>query len=184
MKKALIAIISAIYVVAIIIVSFLGVRSEISNRTVYAEEIVLLNENIKNPTTQEFAIEVYKRPSDSEIDAEGKGIDDRIVWNYGDNQEEKRDYAIKVRDTNFLFDVMGKKYKLEAKVLPEETSKKDLQFVVSASEKVKETLSIDNLGEISFIQEYNSPVSLDVFISTTDMSNIKIDVYMIIARYK
>ena len=98
--------------------------------------------------------------------------------------EEKRDYAIKVRDTNFLFDVMGKKYKLEAKVLPEDTSKTALQYVISASDKVKETLSIDNLGEISFTQAYNSPVSLDVFISTTDMSNIKIDVYMIIARYK
>ena len=52
MKKALIAIISAIYVFAIIIVSFLGVRSEVYNRTVYAEEIQLLNEDIINPATE------------------------------------------------------------------------------------------------------------------------------------
>ena len=65
MKKALIAIISAIYVVAIIIVSFLGAKSEISNRVVYAEEIVLLNEDVFRENLPKIEnniiIDVYKR---------------------------------------------------------------------------------------------------------------------------
>ena len=105
MKKALIAIISAIYVFAIIIVSFLGVRAEISNRTVYAEQILLLNQNIINPDTNQIAIEVYKRPDESLIDESGiDTVGYEIIWNYGDG--EKRDYAIRVYDTNFLFNKM------------------------------------------------------------------------------
>ena len=184
MKKALIAIISAIYVFAIIIVSFLGVRAEISNRTVYAEQILLLNQNVINPNTSEIAIEVYKRPDESLINDEGRGIEDNIVWNYGDGLQEHRNYVIKIRDTNFLFDVMGKKYKLETKVLPEDTTRKDLNFFISASEGIKATLKVNNVGDISFLEEYNSAVSLDMIISTTDLSNVSIDVYMLIARYK
>ena len=68
MKKALIVIISAIYVIAIVIVSFLGVRAEISNRIIYAEEIVLLNEHTYYPNKpleeENIAVAVYKRPDE------------------------------------------------------------------------------------------------------------------------
>ena len=185
MKKALIAIISAIYVVAIIIVAFLGSRADIYNRTVYAEEIVLLNENIVNPDTGDVAIEVYKRPEESHIDPD-TGIDDieGINWNYGEKKDQKRDYAIFVYDTNFLYDTMGKTYALKTSVKPDDTTKKDLEYFIAGGDKVVSTLSINNVGEISFSVEYTSWVDVDVFVSTTDLSNVEIDILLKVNKYK
>ena len=188
MKKALIAIISAIYVIAIVIVSFLGIRSEVSNRTIYAEQIILLNETMYyegQPKTEEnMIIEVYKRPEESQINEEGKGIDDDISWNYGENKDQKRDYAIFVYDTNFLYNEMGKTYKLETRVKPDDTTKKDLEYFISGGDKIVKTLSINNVGEISFKEEYTSWVDVDIFVSTTDASLVEIDVLLKINRYK
>ena len=188
MKKALIAIISAIYVIAIIIVSFLGIRSEVNNRIVYAEQIELLNKNIYYENVPQIEdnliIEVYKRPEESHINEEGKGVDDDITWNYGEDKSQKRDYAIFVYDTNFLYDTMGKKYKIEAVVKPDNTTKKDLKYNISGGDKVVNTLLINNVGEITFSEEYTGWVDVDIFVSTTDLSNIEIDILFKINRYK
>ena len=183
MKKALIAIISAIYVFAIIIVSFLGVRSEVYNRTVYAEEIQLLNEDIINPATEKTAIKVYKRPEESLIGEDGKAPGIPVTWNYGSEKELKRDYAIFVLDTNFLYNSMGKILELKTSVKPDDTTKKDLDYHLSGADAVVETLSINNVGAISFSVNYTSVVDVDVLIKTTDLSNVQIDVLLRINKY-
>lgn len=186
MKKALIAIISAIYIIAIIIVSFLGARAEISNRIIYAEEIVLLNESMYYqglPQTEEnMIIGVYKRPEENMIDSEtGKGYADEINWNEG---ETKRDYAIFIYDYNEVYDKMGKKYALKTSVKPDNTTKKDLDYFVSGGEKVIQTMSIDTHGEITFDTQYTRWVGVDIVISTTDLSGKEITVQLKVNKYE
>lgn len=189
MKKALIVIISAVYIVAIIIVSFLGARAEISNRITYAEEIVLLNENTYYPDKpkeeENIAIAVYQRPDEELIDQEtGYGYIDEFQWNYNNNQR-KRDYLIYVYDTNFLYDTMGKIYTLYTSVRPDNTTKKDLEYIIDGGDKVTKTLSIDgDKGKIHFSEEYTSAVDVDILVKTTDQSYIEIDIWLRIAKYK
>ena len=189
MKKALIVIISAIYIVAIIIVSFLGARAEISNRITYAKEIVLLNENTYYPDKpkeeENIAIAVYQRPDEELIDQEtGYGYIDEFQWNYNNNQR-KRDYLIYVYDTNFLYDTMGKIYTLYTSVRPDNTTKKDLEYIIDGGDKVTKTLSIDgDKGKIHFSEEYTSAVDVDILVKTTDQSYIEIDIWLRIAKYK
>lgn len=183
MKKALIAIIAAIYVFAIIIVSFLGIRAEVYNRTIDVEEIVLLNDSITKDNG-EYAIRVYKRPDESLIGEDGKAKGMPVTWNYGSEFDLKRDYAIFVYDTNYLYKEMGKTYELYTSVKPEDATKKDLDYVLSGGDKVLETLSINNVGAISFSVNYTSVVDVDIFIKATDSSNVQIDVFMRINKYK
>lgn len=188
MKKALIVVISAIYIVAIIIVSFLGVRAEITNRIIYAEEIVLLNEHTYYPDKSEeeenIAIAVYQRPDEELIDQEtGLGFIDELQWNYN-NGRSKRDYIIYVYDTNFLYNSMKKIYTLYTSVKPDDTTKKDLDYIISGGDKVTKTLSIDSAGKIYFSEEYTSFVDVDIFVKTTDQSYIEIDIWLCITKYK
>ena len=190
MKKALIAIISAIYVIAIIIVSFLGIRSDVSNRTIYAEEVILLNKNIYYPgapeTDENIIIQVYERPEESHIKEDGKDdIEDMgITWNYGEEKKQKRDYAIFVYDYNFLLNEMGGNYKLEAKVKPDDTTKKDLEFYISGGDGSISTLSYNKTtGEVFFKEKYTNWINVDAFIQTTDGSAVDIDVLMAIHPY-
>lgn len=188
MKKALIVIISAIYIVAIIIVSFLGARAEIINSIVYAEEIVLLNENTYYPDKpkeeENIAIAVYQRPDEELIDQEtGYGLIDEFQWNYN-NGRSKRDYLIYVYDTNFLYETMGKIYTLYTSVKPDNTSKKDLDYIITGGDKVTKTLSVDSAGKIYFSEEYTSAVDVDILVKTTDQSYVEIDIWLRITKFK
>lgn len=186
MKKALIVIISAIYVVAIIIVSFLGVRADVDHRVTYAEEIVLLNESLYYqglPKVEDnLIIGVYKRPDESLINEKGVGIYDEITWNYNEGQS-KRDYAIFIYDTNFVYNEMGKQYTLQTSVKPDDTTRKDLDYFLSGGDKTVQTLTINDVGQISFSVEYTGWVGVDIIISTTDLSNVEIDVLLKINKY-
>lgn len=204
MKKALIAIITVIYAVAIIIVAFLGTKNEISNRTVYAEEVVLLNEDIFYeglPKVEgNLIIDVYKRPDESVIDKETgvgpatstSGAKTRnINWNFEYDETTgdfniKRDYAIFITDSNFFFDKMGKILTLQAQVKPDNTTKKDLKYHLNAPDKVRETLEVSNAGEISFSKTFTSSswTDFDAFVQTTDGSLVEIDVLVKVHKYE
>ena len=204
MKKALIAIISAIYVVAIIIVSFLGAKSEISNRVVYAEEIVLLNEDVFRENLPKIEnniiIDVYKRPEESEINPETgvgpststSGVKTRnINWNYNWDEEKgvfqsQRDYAIFVTDFNFLYDQMGKMLTLSTSIKPDNTTKKDLSYKLSGADKVLESVTINDNGEITFKKNWSSSAftDFDVFVETQDLSGVEIDVLIKVRKYE
>lgn len=204
MKKALIAIISAIYVVAIIIVSFLGAKSEISNRVVYAEEIVLLNEDVFRENLPKIEnniiIDVYKRPEESEINPETgvgpststSGVKTRnINWNYNWDEEKgvfqsQRDYAIFVTDFNFLYDQMGKMLTLSTSIKPDNTTKKDLSYKLSGADKVLESVDINNSGQITFKKNWSSSAftDFDVFVETQDLSGVEIDVLIKVRKYE
>ncbi len=204
MKKALIAIISAIYVVAIIIVSFLGAKSEISNRVVYAQEIVLLNEDVFRENLPKIEnniiIDVYKRPEESEINPETgvgpststSGVKTRnINWNYNWDEEKgafqsQRDYAIFITDFNFLYDQMGKMLQVKTSIKPDNTTKKDLSYKLSGADKVLESVTINDNGEITFKKNWSSSAftDFDVFVETQDLSGVEIDVLIKVRKYE
>ena len=204
MKKALIAIISAIYVVAIIIVSFLGAKSEISNRVVYAQEIVLLNEDVFRENLPKIEnniiIDVYKRPEESEINPEtGVGPSTstsgvktpNINWNYNWDEEKgafqsQRDYAIFITDFNFLYDQMGKMLQVKTSIKPDNTTKKDLSYKLSGADKVLESVTINNNGAITFKKNWSSSAftDFDVFVETQDLSGVEIDVLIKVRKYE
>lgn len=204
MKKALIAIISVIYVVAVIIVAFLGTKSDISNRTIYAEEILLLNEDIFRENLPKIEgnliIDVYKRPEESVIDpstgvgpaTSTSGVKTRnINWNFDYDETTgdfniKRNYAIFITDYNFFYDNMGRILTLRADVKPDDTTKKDLAYFVQAPDKIKETVEINNNGEILFKKAYSSSswTDFDALVSTTDSSQVEIDVLIKVHKYE
>lgn len=204
MKKALIAIISAIYVVAIIIVSFLGAKSEISNRVVYAQEIVLLNEDVFRENLPKIEnniiIDVYKRPEEIEINPETgvgpststSGVKTRnINWNYNWDEEKgafqsQRDYAIFITDFNFLYDQMGKMLQVKTSIKPDSTTKKDLSYKLSGADKVLESVTINDNGEITFKKNWSSSAftDFDVFVETQDLSGVEIDVLIKVRKYE
>lgn len=204
MKKALIAIISAVYVIAIIIVSFLGAKSEISNRVIYAQEIALLNEDVFYENLPKIEnniiIDVYKRPDESQINQETgvglaistSGVKSRnINWNYNWDEEKgafqsQRDYAIFISDFNFLYDQMGRMLHVKASVKPDNTTKKDLSYKLSGADKVIENVSINANGEITFKKNWSSSAytDFDVYIETQDLSGIEIDVLIKVKKYE
>ena len=186
MKKALIAIISVIYVVAIIIVSFLGIRAEVVNETIYVQEIVLLNQTLYYPNMPKIEdnaiVSVYKRPSEDAIGDDGVGeVDGRLInWDFNG---VSRDYAIFIDDYFYLYENMGKKYTIETSVKPEDATKKDLTYYMSGSDAVKEKLSLTNYGEITFSLQHKGWVDVDILISSTDMSGVEIDILLKIGSY-
>ena len=80
---------------------------------------------------------------------------------------------------------MGKIYTLYTSVRPDNTTKKDLEYIIDGGDKVTKTLSIDgDKGKIHFSEEYTSAVDVDILVKTTDQSYIEIDIWLRIAKYK
>ena len=192
MKKALIAIIATIYVIALVIVSFLGTRAEIINKPVPIEEIVLVNDELprpgyNKPTTSkdQRIVTVYQRPDESEIGPDGRGYgkDDKehvynIVWN---KKELKRDYAIIIEDYLYLYNILNGKYALQVKVLPENATNQSLLFYLKATDIIKENVKMTSYGEFSFgyePKELDDLMEADIIIEAQDFSEVAINVYL------
>lgn len=190
MKKALIAIIATIYIVAIVIVSFLGTRAEVINTVTYVEEIILTNESlpypgIDNPLSKEDRITtVYLRPEESEIDEEGKGYGKnekdtnprKVNWNYG---HYRRDYIIYIEDYSYLYNNRNGKYTLKTTVLPLDATNKKLTFSVEGSDAAKGGLEWTDYGEFTFKhvpKTLDDWMDVDIIIKATDFSEVAIDV--------
>ena len=189
MKKALIAIISVIFVVSIVIVAFLGIRSEVHDTTIYVEEIVLLNKDMYKPRVPETeanrVVRVMKRPEASEIGEDGIGITDGVNWDFNGRS---RDYAIYVDNYDYLFSRMSGKYTIETSVNPVDATYKDLQFHLSyymeLNQTIKDNISLTPTGELTITSTHKGWIGFDVIISSTDMSGVEIDILFKISSYE
>lgn len=192
MKKALIAIIAIIYIIALVIVSFLGTKAEIINKPVPIEEILLVNDELprpgfKKPTASkdQRIVTVYQRPDESEIGPDGRGYgrDDKehnynLVWN---KKDLKRDYAIIIEDYLYLYNILNGKYALEVKVLPENATNQDLLFYYQASDAIKDKVKMTSYGEFSFgfePEQLDDLMEADIIIEAQDFSEVAINVYL------
>ncbi len=177
MKKALIAIISVIYVIAIILVSFLGTRPEIYNKTVYVTALDLRNETMYKPNTSSVVVSVKKRPPEEEIWDDGKDADD-VVWNEieGGVIVRKIDYRIRFADLTYISVNMNSEYQLDVQIKPDDATKKDLTYYTNRSNYV----SIDETGLMKFTAIPAGIVTGYLNISSTDMSGVEMHVAFIL----
>ena len=183
MKKALIAIISVIYVVALIIVSFLGVRAEVKNQTIEVEGIVLNNQSMYYPGLPETPINrylaVYQRPEADKIDEDGIGKIDRVNWDFNGIS---RDYAIYIDDYYYFYNT-GRKYTIDCNVVPSNATKKELTYSLLASEAMREKVQLAQ-NELTFsFTDNRSYVDFDVIVRSKDLSGVEIRILFKIGPY-
>ena len=181
MKKALIAIISVIYVVAIILVSFLGSKAEINNQTIYVTELELHNETMYNPSypsdINKAVVIIKNRPSEYEIGDDGKDADD-MTWNIIEEGKivKRISNIIRFKNLTYISENMNSEYQLDVRVKPDDATKKELTYYTNRSN----FMTIDANGLIKFTTIPTSLVSGQLNISSTDMSGIELDITVIL----
>ncbi|MBQ6730666.1 MAG: hypothetical protein IJR08_02025 [Bacilli bacterium] len=188
MKKALIAIISTIYVVALVIVAFLGTRAEVINRVVFVEDIVLNNTSIYKRNAEQIPanriVAVYKRPDASQIDENGRDkVETRINWDF---EGTKRDYAIFIDDYYYYYELISTRYTIDVSVIPEDATNKELSFYLQATDTLKEQIKMTSYGEIDLtnLKHKSGYVDVDIVISSTDHSEVSKDILLKINKYE
>ena len=175
MKKALIAIISTIYLIAIVIVSFLGISASVDYETVYVEQIVLDNQDDYIPgvpkSEESRLTRVYKRPAESEINENGVGINDRVNWNF---EDKRRDYAIFIDNYAYIYDNQGGNYIIKTSVIPEDATEKELSFYISGSENVTKYIEGTDYGaegySLKITSQHKGWIDVDILVTSTDLS--------------
>ena len=187
MKKALIAIIATIYVIALVIVSFLGIKPEVPSEFVYIEEIVLNNDHSYRLNAKEepdnIVVHVYKRPDASQINEQGVGITDKVNWDFNGVH---RDYAIYFDDYFYYYEMISNVYTIKTSVNPENASDKRLKFTLSATDKVKEYLTMTDYGEIRFLEASKTTkgwFDADIKVKAQDTSEVEIDILIKVTGY-
>ena len=173
MKKALIAIISVIYVVAIILVSFLGSRPEIYNKTVYVTALELKNETMYKPNTTSIVVSVKPRPAEYEIGDDGKDADD-VTWNEMEDGRvvRKIHYRIRFLDLTYISQNMQSEYQLDVRVKPDNATKKDLTYYTNRGNYI--TISETGLMKFTSIPAGVTPGFLNI--SSTDLSGVELNI--------
>ena len=191
MKKALIAIITTIYIVALVIVAFLGSKAEVTNHDVEITGIYIENTNLPYPeytnTTatsyDQRVVSVYKRPDDSLIDPEtGLGpnlgpneYNREIQWN--PINDIPRNYAIMIENYRFLYFNYAHEYALQVVIEPLEASHPTLKYEVTEkyTKDGVDRITIENEKIIfGFAPDFlDKWYSTDIIISSTDHTGIK-----------
>lgn len=192
MKKAMIAIVSVIYVIAIVIVAFLGVRAEFirNQERVDATGITLIEMVDNTPgevvsyyfdgshNEEQILYTAYSRPET--LDEEGYDEAHYNLWRIPDGSNENYDFIIRIRKWVWLYNYEwrdGKtNFKVNAKVVPDNASEQAL--VYSTTEGNEGTLyDLDNdTGLIHFNEQLTNRLTIPVTVSTTDNSGIRIKV--------
>lgn len=191
MKKAMIAIVSAVYVVAIVIVAFLGVRAEISNITILVDNIQLLDLEDKEAgasytyyqdplDTKTRVYTVAKRPNEEDISEA-----EYSLWNL---QGRKFDYAYKIFGFKTVYDGISWRdgathFKVNAKAYPSDATKKELIYTLTGQEENVVTINKDN-GEITFNKKLTSNTIFQVAIRATDKAATTININFVVAAYR
>lgn len=177
MKKALIAIISVIYIVAIVIVAFLGGRAEGVKGKVFVESIELHTTTCyKDNTTVPYLV-VIPRPREIEIGDDGKDMNN-VTWNVIEDGEIKKKigYYLDFKDITYIQNEMHNEFQLDVRVKPDDATKKDLTYYFGDDTY----LTVTNTGLITFV---NDPVTTfvgDMTISSTDLSGVKLNVRLVL----
>ena len=140
----MIAIVSTIYIIAIIIVAFLGVRAEFirNQERVDATGITLveMKENVPGEVVNyyfdgsqnedQILYVAYAKPE--VLDAEGYDADHYNLWRIPNGDNEDYDYIIRIKKWAWLYNYEwrdGKtNFKLNAKVVPDNASEKELIY--------------------------------------------------------
>ena len=198
MKKITALFVVVIYAISIIMVAFLGVQAEISNRTVEVTSIVLKEAEDANPGDQYFfpsgtnksscIYQLDVRPKEEEIDEE-TGKKGTLTWN--DSSGNRMDYIITIWNFNRVADDTSWRdglmhFNIGAMVEPHDATKKDLTYTILDSGGVTpDNASIDNLGVITFKEKFAVTVTnFYIHILPTDNSTATCLVQVRVTKYK
>ena len=151
MKKAIVVIISALYVVSIVIIAFFGSEVRTETKTTYVEDITLTLETYSFGGKTIY--EVNKNSS----------------WTIETRKIPK--YTIVIRDYNYFYESMGNAIKLDATVSPENATYPQLDYKIVKGENVA---SIIGEKTFSFNEQLTTSVASTVKITTTDNSGVSI----------
>ncbi len=199
MKKAITAIVSVIYVIAIILVAFLGVQAEIreSAKKVEATGISLLDLK-DNPTGHYIyyydgsenksarVYEIISRPEEEQIDPVTKADEKGDTWEINN---VKFGFIIKVFNLNYIIDTPDWKvgqiqgsYAINATVLPEDATMQSLLYSKVGAED--SSIEIDNKTGVITFPKLNSTTLFTVGVSATDNSGLTINIRFVVQKYK
>lgn len=165
MKKAAIIVSAVIYVIAILIVAFLGYEAEIKNPPVYADEIVM--------------------KVDTPYEHYGNGV---LIYTITrskleeDPEEQKYTYDVEINDFEFLYYVLGAEIDLGCKPISHkidentgerlEPKEQGLNYYCSSKQ-----VTVTEEGKVTFLVEKDDG-SYDLVVSTKDGSNISIYIHI------
>ena len=195
----MIAIVSVIYVIAIILVAFLGVQAEIreSAKKVEATGISLLD--LKDNETGQYtyyydgsankSARVYtilSRPEEETINPETHTDEAGDTWEVNN---VKFSFIIKVWNLNYIMDTPSwkpgqeqGKYAINASVLPEDATMQSLLYAKVGADESGITVD-DKLGEVNFTK-VESTTFFTITVSATDNSGLAVNIRFIVAKYK
>ncbi len=147
MKKSVMIIIGIIYVASIVVINFFGMKVFVYNKTIDVEQIVCLNKT-----------------------DEEKGIVVSTFESY--NGETGTAITIKFDKPANKNLMTGTMLQLDLRVLPDNATKKELSFTSTASDEEVEFFTDESGKQTGLILFYNSTSIFEVFVKSTDNSNV------------
>lgn len=147
MKKSVMIIIGIIYVASIVVINFFGMKVFVYNKTIDVEQIVCLNKT-----------------------DEEKGILVSTFESY--NGETGTAITIKFDKPANKNLMTGTMLQLDLRVLPDNATKKELSFTSTASDEEVEFFTDESGKQTGLILFYNSTSIFEVFVKSTDNSNV------------
>ena len=190
----MIAIVAAVYTIAIILVAFLGIRAEIHNPTVNVENIFLRDTDsmeageiftyYSSETQQDTTTRIYSiliRPTDENIDENHKDEEGNL-WEINGNNY---DYIVKIWNFNYIFENTNWRdgvsfFDLGAYAYPSD-ARQTLRYVLSNISE--EYLTVNQNGILHFEKKFTSLTNFDLSIAATDTSGVKLKLNFISVPY-
>ena len=152
MKKAIVVIISALYVVSIVIIAFFGSEVRTKTNTTYVKDITL-------------TLETYSFGGKTIYD-----VNKNSSWTIETSNKVAK-YTIVIRDYNYFYESMGNAIELDATVSPENATYPQLDYKIFYGDSIA---SIIGEKTFSFNEQLTARKSSAVKIETTDNSRVSI----------
>ena len=147
MKKSVMIIIGIIYVASIVVINFFGMKVFVYNKTIDVEQIVCLNKTDEEKGIVVSSFESYNGETGTAI---------TIKFD-------------KPANKNLM---TGTMLQLDLRVLPDNATKKELSFTSTASDEEVEFFTDESGKQTGLILFYNSTSIFEVFVKSTDNSNV------------
>lgn len=200
MKKIMIAIVSAVFVISIVIIAFLGVQAQVHNETILVNDIILdgfkLDENNKvkpgeiveyRNSENKLIYSLYSRHLEEDIDeSSGKDYYEQNLWNAKNG--DRYDYNIKIWDFNYVYEssdwLDGKtNFKIKASTIPQNATKRGLIYVLNTS-NAKDYVDVTSDGVITFKKKLESALPFVITVKTEDYSDVTKKIYITANKYE
>ena len=196
MKKIIGLFISILFVSAIILVTFLGVRAEVNPSKNIVEVQTIVLDEIKGSESKEFnyhydgsdnkstlVYTVLARPFDNQINALGEDSKGN-VWNMSGI---KFQYIVKIMNFQYIYDtdnwISNQKkgtYQIRPSVIPENST---IQEVTYSSTIINNSIELSDKGLLTFKEKTDEVEAFTVTIKATDNSNTSVNIRFLVNKY-